>query len=79
MLKETFKDLLVKYVYHETTPDEKSTIESLIQSYPDWEEEFYNFIHFKKQMEEAELKPSMAVTNRILQFSKAYQTEETIQ
>ena len=78
MQKKTSRDLLVEYVYHDLAPDQKDDFLSEMRKSRELEDEFFQLAHMKKNLDDAELSPSGSTIDRILSFSRAYHTENTL-
>lgn len=69
-------ELLVKYLYHETTPAERRAInEELIDNYL-LREEFSELLYAFQQLPKVKFEPSKTSIQNILNYSKATALEE---
>lgn len=64
---------IIRYVYHEVGPMEGEEIASRIFSDPELEDEFYNLVSLKGNLERLEAKgePSRRSINNILAYSRS--------
>jgi len=74
MKKRINQDDLLKYLYNEVTLQQKKDIEDALASNPALEEQFFNFLQMKKQLDDFanENSPSKKSIDKILKFSKSY-------
>lgn len=66
------QNIVVRYVYQETSSIENSKIELLLQSNEKLNQFFYEIVNLKKQMDgcQTSQKPSSQVLDKILNYSK---------
>lgn len=66
------QDMIVRYVYQETSSIENSKVELLLQSNEKLNQFFYEIVNLKKQMDTCQTrhKPSNQVVEKILNYSK---------
>ncbi len=66
------QNLVVRYVYQETSSIENSKVELLLQSNEKLNQFFYEIVNLKKQMDDCQTrqKPSSQVLDKILKYSK---------
>ena len=66
------QNIVVRYVYQETSSIENSKVELLLQSNEKLNQFFYEIVNLKKQMDECQTrqKPSSQTIERILKYSK---------
>lgn len=69
---EALQNIVVRYVYQETSSIENSKIEVLLQSNEKLNQFFYEVIDLKKQMDDCQTrhKPSNQLVDKILNYSK---------
>jgi hypothetical protein len=67
-----FQNLVVRYVYQETSSIENSKVELLLQSNEKLNQFFYETVNLKKQMDDCQTreKPSSQIIEKILMYSK---------
>jgi len=68
---------IVKYVYKEVSKKEKARIEEALFGNQLLEDEFYSMVDLKKQLDglNGAFEPRKGVLNKILNFSKSFNTE----
>ncbi|AFM05667.1 hypothetical protein Fleli_3338 [Bernardetia litoralis DSM 6794] len=66
------QNMVVRYVYQETSLIENSKVELLLQSNEDLNQFFYEIVNLKKQMDDCQTrrKPSSQIIDKILKYSK---------
>lgn len=66
------QNMVVRYVYQETSSIENSKVEFLLQSNEKLNQFFYEIVNLKKQMDDCQTrqKPSSKVLDKILNYSK---------
>ncbi|WP_338766844.1 hypothetical protein WAF17_04630 [Bernardetia sp. ABR2-2B] len=66
------QNMVVRYVYQETSSLENSKVELLLQSNEKLNQFFYEIVNLKKQMDDCQTKhkPSNQIINNILNYSK---------
>ncbi|WP_291726038.1 hypothetical protein [Bernardetia sp.] len=69
---QELQNMIVRYVYKETSSIENTDIESLLQSNEKLKQFFYEVVNLKKQMDDCQTrhKPSNNVIEKILSYSK---------
>lgn len=69
---EYLQNMVVRYVYQETSAIENAKVELLLQSNEKLNQFFYEIVNLKKQMDDCQTrqKPSSQVVNKILNYSK---------
>ena len=74
MKKRINQDDLLKYLYNEVTLQQKKEIEEALASDPILEEQFFDFLDMKKQLDDFsnQNSPSKKSIEKILKFSKSY-------
>ncbi len=74
MKKRINQDDLLKYLYNEVTLQQKKEIEEALASDPALEEQFFDFLDMKKQLDgfANQNEPSKKSIEKILKFSKSY-------
>ena len=67
-----FQNLVMRYVYQETSTLENNEVEKLLRSNEKLNQFFYEIVNLKKQMDDCQTrhKPSPRVLDRILNYSK---------
>jgi hypothetical protein len=66
------QNIVVRYVYQETSSIENSKVEMLLQSHEKLNQFFYEIVNLKKQMDDCQTrqKPSSQIIEKILNYSK---------
>ncbi|PIY08248.1 MAG: hypothetical protein COZ18_13285 [Flexibacter sp. CG_4_10_14_3_um_filter_32_15] len=66
------QNMVVRYVYQETSSIENSKVELLLQSNEKLNQFFYEIVNLKKQMDDCQTrqKPSSQILGKILNYSK---------
>ena len=74
MKKRINQDDLLKYLYNEVNDQQKKEIENALAQNPELEEQFFDFLDMKKQLDDVtkQNSPSQKSINNILKFSKSF-------
>ncbi len=69
---QNLQNMVVRYVYQETSSIENSRVEKLLQSNEKLNQFFYEIVNLKKQMDDCQTsqKPSNQIVDKILNYSK---------
>jgi|GEM_PF-239460 len=74
MKKRINQDDLLKYLYNEVDLQQKKEIEAALAADPELEEQFFDFLYMKKQLDDVSknTSPSKKSIEKILKFSKSF-------
>ncbi|MBT32860.1 MAG: hypothetical protein CMO01_24655 [Thalassobius sp.] len=74
MKKRINQDDLLKYLYNEVNDQQKKEIENALAQNSELEEQFFDFLDMKKQLDDVSKQnsPSQTSINNILKFSKSF-------
>jgi hypothetical protein len=74
MKKRINQDDLLKYLYNELDFQQKKEVENALASDPNLEEQFFDFLDMKKQLDDTAKNnsPSQKSIDKILKFSKSF-------
>ncbi|UZR94015.1 hypothetical protein [Chondrinema litorale] len=74
MKKRINQDDLLKYLYNEVNDQQKKEVENALAQNPELEEQFFDFLDMKKQLDDVSKQnsPSQKSINNILKFSKSF-------
>ena len=75
MSTKIYQNQVVKYIYQEGTSKEKKEFEKLLSSNSELQDEFFELLAAKHDLDDLKLKPSDKVINKILDFSKSINVE----
>lgn len=68
---------VIRYVYKETTLEEKQEIQNVLLWNNDLASFYYEILQIKSSLEKVVYQPSSRVVDKILNFSKSYQMQPT--
>ncbi|MEN7547775.1 hypothetical protein AAG747_07640 [Rapidithrix thailandica] len=69
---------ILKYLYKEVSEEEKRKFEEKLKNDAQFQEEFYSFLHLKKELDGLEKAPSEKSIQKILDFSKSFDLKKSI-
>jgi len=72
--KEVTKDDVLRYIYHETSKEEKHSIQKAILEDAELQEMFYDFVSLKKDLDQAAMKPSNSTVQKILNYTRNHKS-----
>jgi hypothetical protein len=72
------EEILLRYIYNETTPTENSQIESHLRSNETFKKSYDEMLQSIDSLKEAEIEPSRHSVNAILDYAKQHSSAEEL-